>query len=70
MQIRALAHSCRIQEISVSYRRRKGVSKITGTLWGTLAAGTKIISLILWFTTKAYWGGSKVKRHEVSRSIR
>lgn len=43
MQIKALQHRLRIQEIPVSYRKRKGVSKITGTLSGTLRAGYKIL---------------------------
>jgi glycosyltransferase involved in cell wall biosynthesis len=43
MQVRALRHGLRIAEVPVSYRRRVGVSKITGTVSGTLRAGTKIL---------------------------
>jgi len=47
MQIKALRHQLRIQEIPVRYRERVGVSKITGTVSGTFRAGTKIIYTIL-----------------------
>lgn len=46
MQVRALREGLRIAEVPVSYRRRVGVSKITGTLSGTLRAGWKILSTI------------------------
>jgi hypothetical protein len=46
MQVRALKAGLRVTERPVSYRRRLGVSKITGTLLGTLKAGYKIISTI------------------------
>lgn len=43
MQIKAAEAGLRIQEVPVSYRRRVGVSKITGTLTGTLKASIKIL---------------------------
>ena len=43
MQLKALQHGLRIAEVPVSYRRRKGVSKITGTIRGTILAGSKIL---------------------------
>jgi len=46
MQIKAVKHGLRIQEIPVRYRERVGVSKITGTVSGTFKAGTKIIYTI------------------------
>ena len=46
MQIKAVNHGLRIIEIPVHYRKRVGVSKITGTLSGTFKAGTKIIFTI------------------------
>ncbi len=46
MQIKAVRNGLRILEIPVRYRQRVGVSKITGTLSGTLKAGTKIIYTI------------------------
>lgn len=46
MQIKAVKKELRTMEIPVRYRQRVGVSKITGTLSGTLKAGTKIIYTI------------------------
>lgn len=46
MQIKAAQKGLRICEIPVRYRERVGVSKITGTVSGTLKAGTKIIYTI------------------------
>jgi len=43
MQVKAVREGLRIAEVPVSYRRRVGVSKITGTLAGTLRAGYKIL---------------------------
>lgn len=43
MQVKALRHALRVAEVPVRYRRRVGVSKITGTLTGTLRAGHKIL---------------------------
>ncbi len=43
MQVKALRRGLRVEEVPVSYRRRLGVSKITGTLSGTLKAGFKIL---------------------------
>lgn len=43
MQVRALRAGLSVEEVPVSYRRRVGVSKITGTLSGTLKAGYKIL---------------------------
>jgi hypothetical protein len=36
----------KIQEVPVTYRRRIGVSKISGTWSGSVRAGSKIIFLI------------------------
>jgi glycosyltransferase involved in cell wall biosynthesis len=47
MQVKALREGLRIAEVPVSYRRRVGVSKITGTVSGTLRAGWKILWTIL-----------------------
>lgn len=43
MQIKALQHGLRVVEVPVSYRRRIGVSKISGNWRASLAAGAKII---------------------------
>jgi glycosyltransferase involved in cell wall biosynthesis len=46
MQIKATRARLRVLEIPVPYRRRVGVSKISGTLLGTIRAGWKILYLI------------------------
>ena len=46
MQIKALRNGLRIHEVPVNYRKRVGISKITGTLSGTIRASTKIIYTI------------------------
>lgn len=46
MQIKAAAAGLRIMEIGVPYRCRVGTSKISGTVSGTLKAGTKILYTI------------------------
>ena len=43
MQIKALKQKLRVLEIPVPYRRRIGVSKISGTISGTFRAGSKIL---------------------------
>ncbi len=43
MQVKAARAGLRYEEVPVSYRRRVGVSKITGTVRGTVAAGWKIL---------------------------
>jgi hypothetical protein len=43
MQIKAAEAGLRIREVPVSYRRRVGVSKITGTISGTIRASAKIL---------------------------
>lgn len=47
MQVKACRSGLDAREVPVSYRRRIGVSKITGTLTGTVRAGTAIIVTIL-----------------------
>ena len=43
MACKAARHDLRIVEIPVPYRNRVGKSKISGTFWGALRAGTKIL---------------------------
>jgi len=43
MQIKALRHKMRVLEVPVSYRRRVGVSKISGNWRASIAAGVKIM---------------------------
>ena len=46
MQVKAARMKLRFLEAPVSYRRRIGVSKITGTVSGTIRAGWKILYTI------------------------
>lgn len=46
MQVKAVENGLRIQEVPVSYKNRIGVSKVSGTLKGTVLAGYKILSII------------------------
>ena len=52
MQIKAARQGVRYREVPVSYRRRIGVSKVSGTLRGSLGAGAKI----LWLLGRYAWG--------------
>lgn len=47
MQVKALKRGLEVREVPVSYRRRIGVSKITGTVKGTVLAGAKILATVL-----------------------
>ncbi len=47
MQVRALKAGLAVAEVPVSYRRRIGRSKISGTVRGVVLAGTHIIGTIL-----------------------
>ena len=47
MQVKAAKMGLRVCEVPVSYRKRIGQSKITGTVKGTILAGYKIITTIL-----------------------
>ena len=46
MQLKALKNKLRCREIPVHYRNRIGVSKVSGTLKGTIFAGVKILMWI------------------------
>ncbi len=46
MQIKAIEKCLRVLEVPVRYRRRIGVSKISGTVRGTVMAGVKILSIV------------------------
>ena len=47
LQVKALRLGMSVAEVPVSYRKRVGVSKITGTLKGTVMAGYKILLTVL-----------------------
>jgi glycosyltransferase involved in cell wall biosynthesis len=49
MQAKALIAGLRVREVPVRYRRRIGKSKISGTVRGTIRAGTRIIGTILMY---------------------
>jgi rSAM/selenodomain-associated transferase 1 len=46
MQIKATMKGSRVIEVPVSYRRRIGTSKVSGTIRGVVGAGTKILLTI------------------------
>ena len=46
MQIKAVKNKLSFVEVPVNYRRRIGVSKVSGTVKGTILAGIKIISAV------------------------
>ncbi|MFQ5707186.1 MAG: glycosyltransferase family 2 protein [bacterium] len=46
MQIKAAKMKMNVTEVPVSYRKRIGVSKVSGTLSGTIKAGSKILYTI------------------------
>jgi len=46
MQIKAARRRLRTTELAVPYRCRIGTSKISGTVWGSIRAGYKILFLI------------------------
>lgn len=52
MQIKAAREGLRCLEVPVSYRRRLGRSKVSGTLKGAVSAGIKILSTILFTALK------------------
>ncbi|MBT3584045.1 MAG: glycosyltransferase family 2 protein [Halobacteriovoraceae bacterium] len=55
MQAKALLLNLKCSEISVSYKKRIGVSKITGTFSGTVKAGVKILSTLFWLRLKWFF---------------
>ncbi|MCH9807234.1 MAG: glycosyltransferase family 2 protein [Alphaproteobacteria bacterium] len=48
MQVKAAKAGLRCEEVPVRYRKRIGVSKVSGTIKGTVKAGIKILSVIGW----------------------
>lgn len=58
MQIKAHLAGLRIAEVPVSYRRRIGTSKITGTITGTVRAGSGILGTI----AELAWRSRKLRR--------
>ncbi|MFD0989974.1 glycosyltransferase family 2 protein [Mariniflexile jejuense] len=52
MQLKALKQKFTYLEVPVNYRNRIGVSKVSGTIKGSIFAGAKIISWILKYSIK------------------
>lgn len=51
MQVKAIQSGLAVTEVPASYHRRVGISKISGTIRGTIGAGSKILGMIalLWY---------------------
>jgi hypothetical protein len=58
MQVKAARRGLRVVEVPVDYRPRIGRSKVSGTVRGTIGAGTKIIATILRHATPLSPGGT------------
>ncbi len=56
MQIKALLYNISYREVPVRYKKRIGISKVSGTIKGTVLAGIKILSLI---AKNALWPSKK-----------
>ena len=52
MQLKALKQNLSYTEIPVHYRNRIGVSKVSGTVKGTIFAGIKILGWIFKYSFK------------------
>jgi glycosyltransferase involved in cell wall biosynthesis len=52
MQLKALRNRLKYKEIGVKYKKRIGVSKVSGTVKGTIFAGVKILSWIFKYSFK------------------
>lgn len=65
MQIKVLKAGYRYTEVPVSYRKRVGVSKITGTISGTLKASYKI----LWTIARYAFAAPKLDALEVRKKV-
>ena len=52
MQLKILKKKYRYHEVPVKYRNRIGVSKVSGTLKGSIFAGVKILTWILKYSFK------------------
>jgi hypothetical protein len=63
MQVKAARRGLRVVEVPVDYRPRLGRSKVSGTLRGTIGAGTKIVATIL---RHAIPRGSEARRSGMS----
>ncbi|NKB90171.1 MAG: glycosyltransferase [Acidobacteria bacterium] len=60
MQVKALQHGLRTEEVAVRYRDRIGRSKISGTVRGTIGAGTGILLMIATLKFAPRWYARRV----------
>jgi hypothetical protein len=63
MQIKAAQRGLRVRDVPVSYRRRIGRSKISGSLKGIVLAGTKILATIFRAALRRSHGQAKLGRN-------
>ena len=63
MQLKAHHARLRVVEVPVRYRSRIGTSKITGTLRGTLGAGTKILAWIFGWRLRTWLTRGGIPRY-------
>ena len=68
MQIKALKADIRYQEVPVSYRKRVGVSKITGTVSGTIKASFKILWTIAYYALATNTQGALLMKKKIQAS--
>ncbi len=52
MQLKALRRKLTYTEIPVRYRKRIGISKVSGTIKGTIFAGVKILGWIIKYSLR------------------
>lgn len=68
MQIKAARAGLRFLEVPVSYRRRVGASKISGTVSGTVRAGYKILYLIAKYGLFARTSAERERQASIGRA--
>ena len=67
MQLKAILFNLRTTEVPVSYHKRIGVSKISGTVRGTILAGRAILGAIFQTAMGHYW--ARLKRRKLATSL-
>ena len=65
MQIKAAQRGVRELEVPVSYRKRIGLSKISGTLRGVVGAGTKILATIFLSAIDWHFRSKRIQAQDV-----
>jgi glycosyltransferase involved in cell wall biosynthesis len=65
MQIKAARSGLRVLEVPVPYRCRIGTSKISGTFWGSIKAGVKILYTIAKYRLTLSWPFDTRSRSEL-----